>query len=58
MKEEKKNWVKELMPYIVVLIIVIVIRTFFFTLVRVSGLSMFDTLEGGEVMILNKLGKL
>ncbi len=58
MKEEKKNWVKELMPYIVVLIIVIVIRTFFFTPVRVSGLSMFDTLEGGEVMILNKLGKL
>ncbi len=59
MKEMKeKNWVKELLPYIIILIIVILIRSFIVTPVRVSGESMFDTLDGGEIMILNKLGNI
>ena len=58
MKEEKKNWFKELLPYIIILIVVILIRSFIATPVRVSGESMFDTLDGGEIMILNKLGEI
>ena len=55
---KEKNWVKELLPYIIILIIVILIRSFIVTPVRVSGESMFDTLDGGEIMILNKLGNI
>ena len=58
MKEEKKNWFKELLPYIIILIVVILIRSFIATPVRVSGESMFDTLDGGEIMILTKLGEI
>ena len=57
MKEQKKNWLVELLPYIVILIVVVIIRTFFVTPVRVNGESMVDTLNGGEIMILNKLGE-
>ena len=45
--------IKEIIPYVVILIVVIVIRTFFFTPILVSGPSMNDTLEDGDVMILN-----
>lgn len=59
-KEEKKKkiWgiVKEIIPYIVILIVVILIRTFLVTPVIVSGDSMNPTLSGGEIMILNKRG--
>ena len=58
MKEQKKNWLVELLPYIVILIVVVIIRTFFVTPVRVNGESMVDTLNGGEIMILNKLGEI
>ena len=58
MGEKQKQWIKELLPYVIILIVVILIRTFLFTPVRVSGQSMVDTLNGGEIMILNRLGKL
>ena len=57
-KESKKNWVKELIPYLIILIVVVLIRSFLVTPVRVSGESMVDTLDGGEIMILNKLGEI
>ena len=53
-----KKIVKEIIPYIVILIVVILIRTFLVTPVVVSGPSMKPTLEGGEVMILNKNGSI
>lgn len=56
--EKNKNWFKELVPYLVILIVVILIRTFFITPIRVSGQSMVNTLQGGEIMILNKQGEL
>ena len=49
---------KELLPYIIILIVVVVIRTFFVTPIIVSGDSMNPTLKDGEVMILNKMGKI
>lgn len=50
--------IKELIPYIVILIVVVVIRTFFYTPIMVSGPSMNPTLEDGDIMILNKRGKI
>ena len=52
------KFIKSLMPYIIIIIIVILIRTFIVTPVRVNGESMYPTLKGGEVMLLNKLGKI
>lgn len=52
------NVFKELLPYIIILVVVVVIRTFFVTPIIVSGDSMNPTLTDGEVMILNKRGKI
>ena len=45
---------KELMPYLLIIAIVIVIRTFIVTPVKVEGSSMDNTLKNGQVLILNK----
>lgn len=50
--------IKSLLPYVIIIVVVIVIRTFFVTPVRVNGSSMYPTLKGGEIMLLNKLGKI
>lgn len=47
---------KSLIPYLVVIIVVVLIRTFIITPVRVNGNSMAPTLKGNEIMLLNKLG--
>lgn len=49
--------VKELIPYAVIVLIVVLIRTFIATPVIVSGSSMDPTLKNGEVLILNKLAR-
>ena len=46
---------KDLSPYVAILVVVILIRSFLVTPIKVHGQSMFNTLEGNEVMILNKL---
>lgn len=51
----KKEKLKEFIPYVIILITVILIRTFIATPVRVNGPSMDTTLKDGEIMILNKL---
>ncbi len=48
---------RELIPYIVIIIVVILIRSFIVTPVRVKGDSMYPYLKDGEVLILNKLDK-
>ena len=44
----------ELRPYIIILVIVILIRTFIVSPVRVNGGSMDDTLHEGDILILEK----
>ena len=56
-KETMLNIAKEIIPYAIILIVVILIRTFLVTPIRVNGPSMDTTLKDGEIMILNKLGK-
>lgn len=49
--------IKELIPYAIILIVVVLIRTYLFTPIMVSGSSMQPTLDGGEIMILSKVSK-
>lgn len=46
---------KELLPYAIILIVVVLIRSFVVTPIMVSGESMLPTFDGGEVLLLNKL---
>ena len=48
---------KEIIPYVIVVIVVVLIRTFLVTPIRVNGSSMYPTLKDKEIMILNKIGK-
>ena len=52
-----KKFLKELLPYIIVILAVILIRVFIATPVRVTGTSMVPTLNNKEIMILVKLTK-
>ena len=57
MKDKLKRVIKELIPYIIILLVVVLIRSYIVTPVMVSGTSMSPTLKGHEIMILNKLDK-
>jgi len=50
-----KYKIKEIIPYIIILIVVVVIKTYIVTPVKVVGTSMVPTLKGGEIMLLDKL---
>ena len=47
--------IKEIIPYIVIIICVVLIRTFIITPARVDGESMENTLYNGEIVLLNKI---
>lgn len=58
--EEKKNMnikkiILEIIPYVVILIIVILVKTYIVSPIQVNGRSMNDTLNDKDIMILNKL---
>lgn len=48
--------IKELIPYIVIAIVVILVRTFFVTPGLVNGASMEPTLYNNELVLVNKIG--
>ena len=52
-----KKFLKELYPYVVIVVVVVLFRTFIATPVRVDGTSMDTTLKNGEILILNKLDR-
>ena len=47
---------KSLIPYIIIIVVVVLIRTFLFSPALVSGSSMENTLYDGELVIVNKIG--
>lgn len=51
------KFIKELIPYVIILIVVLVLRTYVFTPIKVNGTSMVPTLDGGEFMLLTKYNK-
>ena len=46
-----KNVLKELYPYVVIVIVVVLFRTFIATPVRVDGSSMEDTLSSNNILM-------
>lgn len=51
-----KKLVKEYVPYIIVLILVILIKKYVVSPIKVNGDSMMKTLHDGDIMILNIVG--
>lgn len=48
------KFIKELVPYIIIFVFVMLLRSYVITPVQVVGNSMLNTLHEGEVLILNK----
>ena len=51
------NRIKNLLPYIVIIIVVILMRTFIITPVKVDGSSMVPTLKNNDILLLKKYDK-
>lgn len=51
------NKIKELIPYIVIIVVVLIIRTFIVTPVQVVGTSMVPTLSDKQILLLKKYDK-
>ena len=49
--------IKEFIPYLVIILIVVLIRCFVVTPVRVSGTSMYPTLKDNDIVLLKKFDK-
>ena len=50
-----KKFIKELIPYLIIVIVVVLIRSFVVTPILVSGDSMDPTLKDRELLLLNKI---
>ena len=48
-----KYFIKEYVPYLITIILVILLKLYIVTPIRVNGESMYDTLVDGDIMILN-----
>ncbi len=51
----KEKFIKEYLPYIIIIIIVLLIKAFIISPIRVNGESMYSTLHDKDIMILNKV---
>ena len=56
-KSKKVNYIKEIAIYVLIILGVILIRTFIITPVRVDGDSMNNNLKNGEILLLKKYDK-
>ena len=52
----KNNILKECLQYFLIIIFVLLFRTFLYSPIRVTGDSMVPTLLDGDIMILDKIG--
>ena len=53
-KEKIIKTLKEILPYIIILVLVILIKTYIISPIQVNGRSMVNTLHDKDIMILNK----
>ena len=53
--EDNKGFYKELLGYIILLIVIILIKVFIVSPIRVNGTSMYPTLHDKDFMLLNKI---
>ena len=52
------KFIKDLLPYVIIIMVVVLIRIFLVTPIRVMGSSMYPTLSSKDIMILNKVSKI
>lgn len=52
------KFIKEAVPYIIIILVVVLIRVFIITPVRVEGSSMKNTLKDNDILLLYKLGSI
>ena len=55
MDEKVVKTIKEVLPYIITIIVVLLFKHFFFAPIRVNGDSMYSTLKDKDIMILDKV---
>lgn len=55
-KKDYKYYIKEYLSYVIVIIVVLTIKKFVITPIKVNGDSMMKTLHDGDIMILNIIG--
>jgi signal peptidase I len=55
--DKKKKILKELLPYVIIVLVVVLIRTFIVTPVQVVGTSMVPTLQDKQILLLKKYDK-
>ena len=58
-KEKKGNpilrFLKEIYPYVIIVVVVLFVKTYIIAPIQVNGISMDSTLHDGDIMLLNKL---
>ena len=55
-KESKiRTFFRELIPYVIIIVVVLFVKNFIIAPVQVRGDSMDSTLQSGDVMLLNRL---
>lgn len=54
-KNKKKNYFRELLPYFIIILVVIFIKVFIVSPIRVNGESMDSTLHDGDIMLLDEV---
>lgn len=55
-KKAVKDVFLDALPYIIIILVVLILRTFIVTPIRVNQTSMYPTLKEGDTMLLNKIG--
>ena len=57
MKEKVKKFVLGLIPYVAIVVVIVLLRLYVVTLVRVDGNSMYPTFNNGDILLENKFDK-
>lgn len=55
MNGKSKNMIKEILSYVIIFLVVLLIKQFIITPIRVNGSSMNNTLKNKDIMILDKI---
>ena len=55
-KNKFQKFLKEYLPYVIIIILVLLMKKFIISPIKVNGESMMTTLHDGDVMILNIIG--
>lgn len=49
------RFIKEIYPYVIIVVVVLFVKTYVIAPIQVNGISMDSTLHDGDIMLLNKL---